>query len=675
MATASAEPSMAAPNVLHRFVQATPGTGAAPTLRTEAQLAHDGRTLFVALRAEQPAGVSARTLRRDDDAIDSDDHLTLVLDPQGTQRHGYLFRVNPLGARRDGIVFDGASVNWQWDATWAAAVHASDDGWSAELAIPLALVAAPAGSAPWRFNVERFVAATGERMRLYGAVAERGVESLPDAGVLTGLQPERSGWGLRLQPGVRWQRSVQGDGSSQQALQPFADASWQVRPGITTTAALNADFADAAPDDREVNLSRFELFRPDRRRFFTQDSGRFAFGGLEGEEPELVAFFSRRIGLDRTLDAGLKVAGTAGPVDFGVLATQVEKGRAAPNDERTRAPRALVMRASLPIGEQQHVGVIGTRGNPEGTGGVQSSRLDGIDHRWRSDAVFGDRVAESWLWSMRSRNDGLGAGSAHGLQLAYPNLGWNGTLAYKRIDERFLPALGFLEEAGIEDVGVEWGWWHRRADGGELRPRLYAGRRQRLDGSERSHYLGPALEWSNAVGDTVIGEAYVERERIAQDFEPLPGLSVAAGSYRFASAAATVETSAARALSMSLYGRIGGWYAGRLAEQSVEVSWRPSAHWAVAGAVSRQSARISGARFTARTVELSLEHAASTHSAQSVVLQYDNISRRTLAALRARWEIAPGTEWRVSIDRAWPVREADERRSVASIVFATEWSR
>lgn len=97
------------------FTQAQPVAGSAPTRRTELRWVHDGRMLYIAVRAfdPQPGLISARTLRRDAEAIDSDDRITVVLDPQGSARHGFVFTVNALGAQRDGLVFDGLDARYE----------------------------------------------------------------------------------------------------------------------------------------------------------------------------------------------------------------------------------------------------------------------------------------------------------------------------------------------------------------------------------------------------------------------------------------------------------------------------------------------------------------------------------------------------------------------------------
>lgn len=643
------------------FRQAVPVAGGEPSRRTELRVAHDGVRLYLAVRAFEPspAGIVARTLRRDAEALESDDHLALVLDPQGSGRNGFVFRVNALGAQRDALVSDGSISRPDWDGLWESAALIDGQGWSAELAIPLSLLAAPADGRPWGWNVERFVAASGERMRLFNAVAEREIDSLTDAGPLAGVTPLGSGWGLRLQPALRWSAGRTDGRRTPARFEPSLDASWQLTPTLSATLTLNSDFSDADLDDRIVSLSRFELFRPEKRVFFTQDAGRFSFGGLEVDEPVLVPFFSRRIGLGQSLDAGLKLSGSAGPLELGAFAVQVP-GRAG-----ATAARMGVVRGAVGLGQAQRLGLIATQGTADGLG---DNRLAGLDYQFRSTGVLDGRTLEAYAWTQRSRDSALGAGDAHGASLRFPNLGLTGQLDWTTIDAAFRPALGYVRETGVRLVDASLGWWHRTTEAANLIPSLLVGARKRHDASERSRYAGFNVEWSNDRGDYVVPEWRSEHEVLAAALEPLPGARVAAGEHRFSHALLSAGLAPSREWSAEATLRGGGYYGGNLSEQTVKIAWRPTAHWSVSTGLARQRLRSAGGAFTARTASLRLDHAASTRSAQSLVVQHDNVSRQTLVGLRSRWSVALGQELRLALDHARPgppARTSDYRATVA----------
>ena len=653
------------------FVQSAPMPGAAASVRTEVRWLQDGAHLYVAVRAHDaaPARVAARSLRRDAEAIDGDDHVTVVLDPRGSGGNGFFFRVNAAGARRDGLIFDGATARAEWDAVWDAAGRIDAEGWSVEMAIPLAALAAPADGRDWRVNVQRYVAATGERMNLHSADTGRDIETLADAGPLRGVTPDATGWGLRLRPGLRWAAARRAGEAGRQRLEPSLEAFWQAAPGVTATATVNTDFADAELDDRTLNLSRFELFRPEKRSFFTQDAGRFAFGGLATDKPELLPFFSRRIGLGQVLDAGLKLSGSAGPVEFGALAVQVERAG------RERAPRAGVLRLASEVaralGGSHRLGLIATQGHPEG---VRGSALEGVDYQYRNTAWLGDGTLDAHAWAQRSHNAGVGTGAARGGSIRMPNFGPWAELNWRRVEAAFLPALGFVQEAGIDKADLGVGWKQRLEGGHQLLPRLFIGTRRRLDGSERSRFLGPNLEWTSAQGDLLGVEAFAERDQLAEAFELLPGVTVRGGAHRWTYGAVYAETSNSRAVSGELALVGGGYYDGRLQEQKLALAWRPTRHWTLAATGNRQDVRLASGRFIARSTSLRLEHAANTRSHQSLVVQHDNVSGLATLGLRARWEVAPGREWLAALDRVRPVA-LGELQTLATLKLLWNWER
>jgi hypothetical protein len=671
--------------VADAFTQAQPVAGAAPTRRTELRLAHDGRMLYMAVRAfdPAPAQIAARTLRRDADAIEGDDHVTLVLDPQGGARHGFVFMVNALGAQRDGLVYDGLEARYEWDAVWDAAARLEDDGWSAELAIPLAALAAPADGRRWGINVERWSAHGSELVRLHGAAGDKAVTSLVDAGALAGVQPERSGWGLRLRPTLRWASQQHGgsDAARRSQIEPGLDALYQVTPGVTAALALNTDFADAEIDDRVVNLTRFNLFKPEKRAFFNQDAARFAFGGLDNGDTSLLPFFSRRVGVSAqgqalNLDAGLKLGGSAGPVEFGAFAAQVEKG-----DGQSRAARVGVLRATTSLGQAHRVGAIATQGHPDG---LRGSSLAGLDYQFRSNDVAGGRSLSAFAWALQSRNAVGGNGQAMGASYAFPNLGFFSEASWQRIDANFEPALGFVSETGVSRGSGAVGWWGRTDDGGDRVARLEWNARRRHDGSERSWLLSPVWKWGNAAGDYLRPQISVEQDRLSTAYALLPGLTLPAGEHRFHYALVMAGTSPAREWSVDGYVRSGGYYGGQRHDLEATVNWKPSPHWGwtLGGTVNdirlpdRADQGIARGHFTVRNLSLRLDHASSTLNSQSLVLQHDNVSGQWGLSLRARWTLAPGRELLLALDRVHP-RPADTAslHTAAAVKLVWNWER
>jgi len=395
--------------VFDGFRQSSPSMGAAPTRHTELRLWHDARTLHVFIRAfdPEPDAIVARQMRRDVEGMLAEDQVTLVIDAEGAGRNGHLFSVNAHGAQFDALVYDGGQMRFDWDAQWDSEARIEPDGWSARLAIPLS-VFGQGDASTWRINAERWMPRGSERVRLAAAQPDKQVYTLGDALAIPAVRPERAGWGLRIKPSVRVvgeSSGASGTGRGERRIEPGLELFHESASGLRTTAALNIDFGEAEADERSINLTRFELFRPEKREFFLRDAGRFSFGGLV--DTSVIPYYSRRIGLDasgrgRGLDAGLKLTGSASGVDFGAFAARVAGGPTAPGQPDQDAAEVAVLRLARPMGQHQRLGLIATRGNPQGTSG---SNLWGLDYQFRDTAWAGNKTLEANAWAMRSSND------------------------------------------------------------------------------------------------------------------------------------------------------------------------------------------------------------------------------------------------------------------------------
>lgn len=658
------------PHVLDAFVQTAPVTGAAPGRRTEAMLWQDGRSLCVRVRAfdDQPAGIVARQMRRDAESILSEDQVTLVIDVEGAGRNAYLFAVNAQGAQFDALVFDGGQMREDWDARWHSDARIDAEGWSAELAIPLSVFGRTepgrdAGSIhQWRINAERWMPRGSERVRLTGISPDRQVYSLGEGVALPAMRAPQEGWGLRIKPSLRATGEsalASGTGEQRYRLEPGLELFHESQRGVRTTAAFNIDFGEAEVDQRQVNLTRFELFLPEKREFFLQDAGRFSFGGLVSST--VTPYYSRRIGLDetgraRSLDAGLKVTGQGAGFDYGVFGARVAGGPTEPGQPDQSSADVAVLRLARPLDARHRIGLIGTHGNPEGSSG---SHLWGLDYQFRDtdwsppgwSGAAGGKTLDAYLWWQQSTNAGLGRDGAWGARVEYPNLGLVGSAEVQRIEQHFLPALGYLAEAGVTRGQGDIGWWHRTADGTDFTPGVDWNFRRRIDGSEHSWLLNPEVGFTTPAGDTFMAEMFFESDELASPYAMLPGVDVAAGQYRWHYLFGYMETARSRPVWAHAELRHGGYYDGNRNDQILNLGWQPGPRWGWQFGLARNAIDLPGGSFTVRTASVRLDYTPTTLLASSLLLQWDNVSHEAGASARLRWRFTPDADLFFSLDR------------------------
>ena len=343
------------------FTQVLPVEGAAPTERTEVRFGFDRDYLYVAIRCfdSEPSSIIAKQLKHDS-PFDSDDVVTLALDTFGRERDGYLFAVNPAGARAEAVFGRFSWRNYGWDTVWVAKTTIDGEGWTAELAIPAKSLSFDP-RAVWRVNIERTIRRKQETVRWTGISSRRSITDLEDYGELRGLRALRQGRGLEFKPYLRGDHQTGPAAPSQGfGFDAGFDLTYRINPTLTAVATMRPDFAETEVDDRVVNLTRFPQFFPEKRDFLLQDVALFSFGGLgDWESP----YYSRRIGqgndgLPVEILAGGRLTGRLNDTSVAVLDVQ----QAGHNGIEPK--NLAVVRVAQQVLDESSVGLIGTFRRP-----------------------------------------------------------------------------------------------------------------------------------------------------------------------------------------------------------------------------------------------------------------------------------------------------------------------
>ena len=283
------------------FVQGEPIEGAPARHRTEVRVLYDEQALYVGARMydDSPRAIARQLVRRDE--AGQFDFFELSLDPDLDLRTGYVFQVSAAGVQGDSYLFDDVRDDRSWDAVWESAVQVDEQGWTAELRIPLSQIRYLPSPNPqdWGINFTRRRVASNERS-YFSLESRRRHGRVSAFGRLGGLRLARGVSRLELRPYVltRGRAGPVEDGNPfRQPRDANASAGLDVRYGIganfTLDATVNPDFGQVEVDPAVINLSAFETFYPERRPFFVEDARIFDFG-LSGGQNSL--FYSRRIG-------------------------------------------------------------------------------------------------------------------------------------------------------------------------------------------------------------------------------------------------------------------------------------------------------------------------------------------------------------------------------------------
>jgi hypothetical protein len=171
------------------------------------------------------------------------------------------------------------------------------------------------------------------------------------------------------------------------------------------------------------------------------------YTGLIYEGPGLVR---RRLGitpagLEVPVEYGGKLSGRVGRFDLGALSIRQDAS------DTIDALTATVARAAANILEESSVGIIATSGDPARN--FDNSSV-GFDFRYANTRLPGNRSLDADVWYQQSDSADLqGDDSAAGFSIRVPNnTGLRGGLGRKRIERNFNPALGYVNNAGIDDT-------------------------------------------------------------------------------------------------------------------------------------------------------------------------------------------------------------------------------
>jgi len=644
-----------------------------PSEDTSVRVLYTSDALYIGVVSHDrsPRDIVSTQLTRDAD-LGVDDRITIVLDPFFDHRNGFFFQVNPAGARTDGQVSNNSeSLGRDWDGIWNAASRISEDGWTAELEIPFKTLRFKPGQSTWGFNVERQIKRRQETDRWAAPRQNVWIGNLAEAGRLTGLEGIRQGLGLDVRPYVSGAAAngdpaiAAGAGSVAGGMDIFKN----VTPNLNAAVTINTDFAETEADIRQVNLTRFPLFFPEKRTFFLEGAGVFDVAGLAGSD--IRPFFSRRIGLIESaaddnvtvpLRAGVKVTGRQSDYNIGVLDVETGRVDAGAPDGLVAPQNLMAARVSRNIFQQSWIGGIVTHGNPAGTG---ANTLIGADARFATSSFRGDQNLSLSLFVLGTDDRASGTrGAAGGFTIDYPNDRWDVALSWKQIGDTFQPALGFVPRAGIRktDLNIAFqprpGRWGIRQFFFELRPSYITNLGNRVENwrvftapfNVRTE-SGEHLEWN-----------YIpEFEHLDAPFEIATGVVVPAGSYQWTRFRTEANTATKRAWVVDAALWWGGFYGGTRRQVELGVTLKPNTHLALSAQTERNDVVLPQGTFYTQVVTARADYSFTADVSWANLVQYDNQSRVAGFQSRFRWILQPGNDLFVVLNRGW-VRSLDDRR-------------
>jgi hypothetical protein len=529
-----------------RAIVSAPTFGAEPSERTEFRIAYDEDYLYISgvLHDREPDGIRATTLRRDDGSL-SNDWFAVTIDGYRDRENALIFGVTPAGVRTDLEAPNDAEgeLNFAWKAFGEAEGMRKDTGWSAEIRIPFTTLPYQpdeTGQVTMGITVWRNIGRKNEIIT-WPAIEPLWSNSVAKASrtgdvVLQGLSRRRVVYTTPylLAGGSRVPTLLTGAERWSAASEGVREAGLDVKVGLTANLTLdltmNTDFAQVEADDQTVNLTRFSLFFPERRLFFQERAGVFAFE--TGDSDRL--FYSRRIGLVNGQPAriygGARIVGRVGEWDVGLLNMHT-----AAADDATQNVGTLRLRRRLHNASSYAGGMLTTLIGEDGRHNVAA----GLDLTLNPSGQNFLSVNVAQTWSDTDPSDIELADRALGrVRLERRGLdGFGMDLAASRVGSRYDPALGFLQRRDFTRLGDAVGWgWRAGQESRVLRHRLVLNGRSffRNDGFIlESLDAGPEWALDMKSGRRWVASASLRDERVSRSFR-FSKASIPVGDYRWA---------------------------------------------------------------------------------------------------------------------------------------------
>ena len=657
------------------FVQQLPIEGAPTTERTEAWVFFDDDNVYVAARLWSAVPESewiANEMQRDSFQIINNDYFSVGFDTFYDRRNGVAFMVTPIGGFFDYEITDEGNPNNDWNPIWDSSTGRFDGGWTVEMEIPFkSLRFRPGLEQIWGLQLGRRIRYKNETTYLTAVPisAGPGMFRLSAAGTLTGLQVPGGNRRFEVKPyGIgatntnltaspRILNDTDYDGG--------VDVKYGVTQNLTADFTVNTDFAQVEADEAQLNLSRFNLFFPEKREFFLEGRGIFDFGraaggargqfratrlggsGFFGGGDVPTVFYSRRIGLSGgetvPILAGARLTGKVGRYSVGALNIQTEDAPGA-----AAGTNFSVLRIKRDVLRRSRIGGIFT-GRSVSTSGTDTNEAFGLDGAFS----FHDNVNFYGYYS-RTRTRGFdpepgAAGNEQSYQAAFNYTGdlYGLQAEHLVVGDAFNPEVGFVRRDDFLRNYVLGRY--------SPRPDLETVRQFTWEGSYDYFENGAGVP-ETRIAQGVFGVEFENSDRLSANFEQRYDLvpeefdaagvvPIPVGEYDYRSLFLSYALGQQRRVSGTVSLWQGGYYHGDITAvgyQRGRVEITPRFSLEPGMSVNRIS--LPDGMYTVPLVTSRVTYTFTPRMFFGGLVQYSPISETISANLRLRWEYQPGSE-------------------------------
>ncbi len=610
---------------------------------TKIAVCYNHNNLYIGIWAYQKAPITAKYMRNDFDP-EGEDNVKVMISPFNDNRTGYLFVVNPNGARSDLLIFGGEDGNQDWNAVWDARTVVTDSAWFAEVHIPFSsLQFKRSQKLHWAVNFERDIAAKNEIALWTGWSRDNTIYAVVKAGNLEGLENISYAKKIEFKPyvlaGIHQERGHQ----NKFPVKLGGDLNVALSPTLKLNLTSFTDFAQVESDLIPVNLSRFSVYYPEKRQFFLEgyDLYRFYLGFRNN------VFYTREIGIEDgkqvPIIAGARLFGKVGKNNIGFLNIQEGKTAHSPSTNNT------VLRYKRDIGKQSQWGAILTNVSNDSV----SNQIAGIDGRYETSEFLGNKnlvISAKWAQQLHRFEPQKNA-TAFRFLLDYPNDLIDNYIAFGGMQKGFNPALGFIRRTDytalswgfrftprwFESYGIQrlllkpWGFTvYRRWSTGEI---------ESVDAEIRP--LGAVMK----SGDRFEFNIIPKYDRVFEPFALTDDVRIPIGKYRMLLYEFQLESYRARRLWASLEYRFGDFYTGHISRFSTALRWTFNKHFSIRTEYGRNDVRLPEGTLHTNEIAIFANYGFNPRLNSALFAQYNDLDGVMSYNLRMHWIPVIGSDF------------------------------
>ena len=450
------------------FMMVNPFDTLCSKLRTDVRMTYDDKYLYISAECflQSESNYVVESLKRDF-SFGSNDNFLVFIDTFEDKTTGFSFGANAAGAQWDGQMSEGAKMNLNWDNKWESATTYNNKSWIFEAAIPFKSIRYRGNSTRWGINFSRLDLKAKEKSSWAPVPRQFPTAALAYAGVLVwDTPPPTPKQNISVIPYV-----LSGISANYETKNPAnfrnqigGDIKVSISSSMNLDMTLNPDFSQVDVDRQQTNLDRFELFYPEKRQFFIENSDLFDGFGTENIRP----FFSRRIGLalnpktgiyeQTPITYGARLSGKlTNDWRIGVLNVQSErieaKGVPTQNYLMVAFQRKLFARSNVGvfmINKQSFIDTDLQRQN----GFLEYNRNIGVEYNLASANNFWTgKIFYYGSLTPQNKDENF----SHAASLAYQDNNWIISWKHQWVGANYNPEVGYVPRVNYTYINPEFG--------------------------------------------------------------------------------------------------------------------------------------------------------------------------------------------------------------------------